>query len=182
MGSHFGNLSFDIRHLGAGRFTEETINKMHKAVLQAKTDANFRAEMERIRKMGRDAGAIGWKDYLGEAKWFDHYYRNLYPMDYVRDPHQVELVMHPGITLRKKLGDCDDLSTLWAASLGALGAAHVFTTYQADPRRPKEASHVASKIYVPGKGWVNNDLTIKGASLGFEPKGFPRKHWHEPKW
>ena len=180
--SHIGSLSFDISHFDKGRFTDKTIAVMHRGVLQAKTDANFRAEMERIRQMGREQGAIGWKDYLGEVMWFDHYYRKIYPLDYVRDPHQVEMVMNPTITYKKRLGDCDDLSTLWAASLGVLGAPHMFTTYRADPRRPNEYSHVASKVHVPGVGWVNNDLTIKNAVPGFEPMGFVSKQWPEPQW
>jgi hypothetical protein len=173
---------FDIRHIGAGRFTEETIKNMHKAVIAAKTDAEWRELMEQIRQEGRRQGAIGWKDYLGEIRWFDHWYRNVHPIDYVRDPHQVELVMHPKHTYRKSLGDCDDSATLWAASLGALGAPHRFRTYKADPGRPKDWSHVVSQVWVPAQGWVNNDLTIRGAVPGFEPGGFSVKDWTEPRW
>lgn len=174
--------AFNLSHISRGRFTEKTVENMHKAVLQAKTDAQWRALMENIRREGRARGAVGWKDYAGEARWFDHFYRNLHPIDYVRDPHQVELVMHPWHTYMKGLGDCDDMSVLWAASLGALGAPHVFTTYKADPRRPDEWSHIASKIWVPGQGWVNNDLTIRGAAVGFEPRGYQSSHWTEPRW
>jgi hypothetical protein len=173
--------AFSISHISEGRFTERTIENMHRAVLQAKTDAQWRALMENIRQEGRRRGAIGWKDYLGEARWFDHYYRSLHAIDYVRDPAQVELVMHPWYTYLKGLGDCDDSSTLWAASLGAIGAPHAFTTYRADPRRPHDWSHVAAKAWVPGHGWVNNDLTIRGAPLGFEPRGFVTRHWPEPR-
>jgi hypothetical protein len=173
---------FAISHFDRGSFTDKTIAAMHRGVLQAKTNGPFRAEMERIRQLGRDQGAIGWKDYMGEVVWFDHYYRNIYPLDYVRDPHQVELVMNPIQTYKKRLGDCDCLSSLWAASLGAIGSPHMFTTYRADPRRPSEDSHVASKTHVPNVGWVNNDLTIKGAVPGFEPMGFPSKNWPEPQW
>jgi hypothetical protein len=180
--SHVGELSFDIAHFDKGRFTAKTIDAMHRGVLQAKTNANFRAEMERIRQMGRDQGVIGWKDYMGEVEWFNEYYRKIYPLDYVRDPHQVELVMNPVLTYKKRLGDCDDLSCLWAASLGALGAPHKFRSYRADPRRPNEDSHVSSQVYVPRVGWVNNDLTVKNAVPGFEPMGFPSKDWPEPQW
>jgi hypothetical protein len=179
---HISDLSFDISHFDKATLTPETIYKMHRGVLAAKTDAAWRAEMERIRQMGRDAGVIGWKDYLGEVNWFDNYYRNIYPVDYVRDPHQVEMVMHPAHTYQKRLGDCDCLSVLWAASLGAIGAPHTFTTYMADPRRPDEFSHVASKVYVPRHGWINNDLTIRNAQPGYEPFGFQTKDWPEPQW
>lgn len=174
--------AFNIRHLAEGTFTEETINNMHKAVLSAKTDARWRETMENIRQTGRAMGAIGWKDWLGEVNWFNRFYRGDHFIDYVRDPHQVELVMHPWHTFIKKLGDCDDSSTLWAASMGTLGAAHKFRTYRADPRRPNDWSHVVAQVWVPGSGWVNNDLTIKKAFPGFEPDGFPFKDWHEPKW
>lgn len=179
----FGSIgTYDIRHIAEGRFTDDTIANMHKAVLQAKTDAQWRQMMEDIRQMGRRQGAIGWKDYLGEVRWFDHWYRTQHPIDYVRDPHQVELVNAPAITYMKGLGDCDDSSTLWAGSMGALGAAHKFRTYEADPRRPGEWSHVVSQVWVPGHGWVNEDLTIRGAFPGFEPSGFKYKDWLEPKW
>jgi len=173
---------YDIQHIGVGRFTEETIKNMHKAVLKAKTSSEWRALMEQIRQEGRARGAIGWKDYLGEIRWFDHWYRQVHPIDYVRDPHQIELVNHPKFTYAKKLGDCDDSSVLWAASLGVLGAPHRFRTYKADPRRPREWSHVVGQVWLPGHGWVNNDLTIRGAVAGFEPGGFGHKDWNEPNW
>lgn len=175
--------AFNIQHLSEGTFTDKTIENMHKAVLSAKTDSRWRETMENIRQDGRARGAIGWKDWLGEVNWFDRYFRGpAHFIDYVRDPHQVELVMHPWHTYRKQLGDCDDLSTMWSGALGALGAAHKFRTYKADPRRPNDWSHVSAQVWVPGQGWVNNDLTIKQASPGFEPDGFPFKDWHEPKW
>lgn len=185
MGRLAGGLSappFKISHLADGTFTEDTIANMHKAVLAAKTDSKWRQMMEDIRQAGRRAGQIGWKDYLGELRWMDHWYRVVHPIDYVRDPHQVELVMHPMLTYQKGLGDCDDSSTLMAASMGALGAAHKFRTYKADPRRRDEWSHVVAQIWVPGHGWVNDDLTLEGAPVGFEPTGFEYKDWLEPLW
>ena len=173
---------YSIHHLSEGTFTEETIRNMHKAVLQAKTDAKWRALMEDIRRKGREAGAVGWKDYLGELRWLDHWFRNVWPIDYVRDPHQVELVKHPWMTLLSRAGDCDDLSATISGGAGALGAPHKFRTYRADPRRPKEWSHVTAFLNVPGYGWVNDDLTIRGAAPGFEPQGFPFKDWPEPSW
>lgn len=173
---------YNIRHIADGQITEETIHNMHKAVLQAKTDAKWRALMEDIRRKGRDSGAVGWKDYLGELQWLDHWFRRVWPLDYVRDPHQVELVKHPWMTLASRAGDCDDLSVAISSGTGALGAPHMFRTYRADPRRPKEWSHVTALMHVPGHGWVNNDLTIKGAVPGFEPQGFLFKDWLEPRW
>lgn len=173
---------YDIRHLSEGRFTEDTIAQMHKGVIQAKTDARWRGMMEEIRQSGRRQGAIGWKDYPGEVRWLDHWYRRQHPIDYVRDPAQVELVNAPAITYMKGLGDCDDSSVLWAASMGVIGAPHRFRTYRADPRRPDEWSHVVAQVHVPNVGWVNNDLTIRGAPPGFEPSGFQHKDWPEPRW
>jgi hypothetical protein len=173
---------FNVEHFSDGRFTEVTIRKMHEAVLAAKTDAKWRQMMEDIRQYGRRVGAVGWKDYLGEMRWFDHWYRGPHFIDYVRDPHQVEMVVHPMLTYMKQVGDCDDSSTLFGGSMGALGAAHLFRTYRADPKRPHEWSHVACKIWVPGHGWVNEDLTIRGAAFGWEPSGFEFKDWPEPKW
>lgn len=173
---------FNIAHYSAGTFTERTIENMHKAVIAAKTNASWRERMEEIRQEGRRLGAIGWKDYLGEVRWFNHYYRNIHPIDYVRDQHQVEMIMHPFITYAKGLGDCDDSSSLFAASLGTIGAPHKFRTYKADAKRPDDWSHVVSQIYVPRKGWVNNDLTIYGAPMGYEPTGYEYKDWMEPRW
>lgn len=173
---------YNVRHFSDGRFIESTIKAMHKAVMKAKMDPKWRALMEDIRREGRRRGEIGWKDYKGEVLWFDKWYRKIHPIDYVRDPYQVELVMHPAYTYKKQAGDCDDTSVLWAASLGSLGAAHRFRTYRADPRRPGEFTHVAAQVEVPGLGWVNNDLTIEGAKPGFEPKDFPFQDWPEPRY
>lgn len=171
-----------VTHFSEGSIVPSTINAMHRAVLQAKADADWRTLMEDIRRQGRDSNSIGWKDYLGEAEYFNSYFRNIRPLDYVRDPHQVELVKHPFLTLESRSGDCDDLSTAWCAALGAIGAPHRFRTYMADPTRPKEWTHVVGQVFIPGHGWVNNDLTIRGAALGFEPNGFVTKDWPEPRY
>jgi hypothetical protein len=173
---------FNLSRLAEGTFTETTIANMHKAVLKAKTDAKWRQMMEEIRQHYRAQGLVGWKDYLGELQALDHWYRGPHFIDYVRDPHQVELVNHPMLTYMKRLGDCDDSATLYAASAGALGAAHRFRTYKADPRRPDEWSHVVGQVFVPNRGWVNNDLTLVGMPFGFEPDGFVTKDWPEPRY
>jgi hypothetical protein len=173
---------FNLKRLGEGEFTEATIANMHKAVLSAKTDARWRQMMEDVRQLGRREGLVGWKDYLGELRALNAWYRGPHFIDYVRDPYQVEMVVHPMLTYMKGVGDCDDSSTLFAASAGALGAAHRFRTYQADPRRPDEWSHVVAQINVPGQGWVNNDLTLVGMPFGYEPGGFRYKDWPEPRW
>lgn len=173
---------FNVKRLGEGDFTETTINNMHKAVLKAKTDSKWRQMMENIRQHYRRAGLVKWKDYLGEIRALDHWYRGPHFIDYVRDPFQVELVNHPMLTYSKGVGDCDDSSALFAASAGALGAAHRFRTYKADPRRPDDWSHVVAQIQVPGHGWVNNDLTLVGLPFGFEPDGFEYKDWPEPRY
>lgn len=184
--SPMGNMgdigSFNLQRLADGEFTETTIKNMHKAVLKAKTDARWREMMENIRQRYRRAGVVGWKDYLGEMRALNDWYRGPHFIDYVRDPHQVEMVVHPMLTYMKGVGDCDDSSTLFAASAGALGAAHRFRTYKADPRRPDEWSHVVSQIFVPNHGWVNNDLTLVGLPFGYEPDGFEHKDWPEPRW
>lgn len=174
---------FDIQHISDGRFTAQTIENMHKGVLSAKTDAKWRAEMEDIRREGRKSGAIGWKDYLGELRWFDHWFRNVRPIDYVRDGHQIEMVVHPWLTYYKGLGDCDDSSTLMAAAAGVLGAPHRFKTWKADRSRPRDWSHVTTQINVPGHGWMGEDLTVRGAHAGWEPPiNFETKIWPEPRW
>ncbi len=173
---------FNIKHFSDGTLTEGTIENMHKAVLSAKTNAKWRQMMEDIRQHYRKQGLVGWKDFLGELRALDHWYRGPHFIDYVRDPNQVEMVVHPMLTYAKGVGDCDDSSVLFAASAGALGGAHRFRTYKADPRRPDEWSHVVSQVFVPGHGWVNNDLTLRGAPVGFEPGGFVSKDWPEPRW
>jgi Transglutaminase-like superfamily len=173
---------FNLKRLGEGEFTERTIDNMHRAVLKAKTDAKWRGMMEEIRQLYRRQGLVGWKDYLGEMRAMDDWYRGLHFIDYVRDPHQVEMVVAPMLTYQKGVGDCDDSSVLMAASMGVLGAAHRFRTYKADPRRPDEWSHVVSQIAVPGYGWVNDDLTLTGLPFGFEPEGFEYKDWPEPRY
>jgi len=97
---------YDISRFSEGSLTAATIAAMHRAVLEAKADADWRRWMEDIRRLGRTQGAIGWKDYLGEALWFDHWYRGPHFIDYVRDQHQIEMVQSPLITYEKQLGDC----------------------------------------------------------------------------
>jgi hypothetical protein len=173
---------FDLKHISHGRFTEETVKNMHKAVIAAKTDPRWRSEMLGIRQAGRRSGRVGWKDYLGEARHFDRHFRGPHLIDYVRDPHQVELVKNPWLTYKGQEGDCDDSAAMFAAALGVLGAPHRFRTWMADPSRPGEYTHVSAEVMIPGHGWVNEDLTVKGTWLGWKPGGFVTKVWPEPRW
>lgn len=97
--------TYNIKHYSESSLTPKTIDLMHRAVIQSKCDAEWRRLMEDIRRQGRESGEIGWKDYLGELNYFNKYFRDIYPLDYVRDPHQVELVKHPFLTLQSRGGD-----------------------------------------------------------------------------
>jgi transglutaminase-like putative cysteine protease len=170
-------MSFQLLDVPMSRYTASTIEVMHEMVKRAKTDPRFRELalfLSRDGDRGRD-----WKNYSAELENVFTKLRNV--VTYRRDPHQVEWVQSPWHTLRLRAGDCDDLSVLIAAMMGALGAPYRFITLKADAGRPDEWSHVFPEIKVPGKGWVAVDLSIAD-DLGFRPRGFVEKAWNEPTY
>lgn len=84
-------------------------------------------------------------DYAGEI--LACYYWVCQNIRYMRDPHEVELVKEPIITLRTRQADCDDISTLLAAMLMATGNECRFVLISFNPERVP--SHVFVAVKTP---------------------------------
>ena len=85
---------------------------------------------------------------------------------YVFDPQGVELVQEPRLTWQQLAGDCDDMATLLAALLGALGIDAGFRAVATEV--PGQFDHVYALAGVNGK-WMPADATVRGAGLGWQP-------------
>lgn len=81
-----------------------------------------------------------------------------------RDPVDREEVQEPAITIRTKIGDCDDKATLLAALLGAAGAKARFITIGRDTAH---FSHVYVEAITP-TGTVALDPTPEQAPAGWQ--------------
>jgi transglutaminase-like putative cysteine protease len=168
-------MSLKLLDVPMARYTDRTIEEMHKLIKKAKTDEKFRELALWLTRDGdRDRD---WKNYIAELENAFNRLRKV--VTYRRDPYQVEWVQNAWHTLRMKAGDCDDLSVLICSVMGATGAQYRFVTLKADRLRPDEFSHIFPEIQVPGKGWVAADLSVS-EPLGYRPSGFPEKIWNEP--
>lgn len=166
---------FQLMDVPVARYTDETIEQMHRLVREAKTDPKFR---ELALWLTRDGDPRrDWKNYEAELENAVERLRKV--VTYRRDPHQVEWVQSPWHTLRIGAGDCDDMSVLIAAVMGATGARYRFVTFKANRMLPSEWTHVLPEILVPGKGWIAVDMSVMQPN-GFRPRGYPEKNWPEP--
>lgn len=171
----------NLENLPASYITESTISRMHSLVKRGKTDPNFiHLISDAIRKSG-----CAPKDYLCECNFLFnlwHYWTSPKTgIRYLRDPHQVELVQDIWAILKRKSGDCDCLSILYAASVGCIGLEYQFVTVKADPEEPTRWSHIYVEVHIPGHEWVPADLSMQEANLGWEPETyFAKKVWEEP--
>jgi hypothetical protein len=84
---------------------------------------------------------------------------------YVRDPHGIESLAAPRITLRRLSGDCDDQVALLGALLESVGypTRLVIAAYRA----PQQWEHVYLQAYAAGQ-WIDLDPTEREA-LGYAP-------------
>jgi transglutaminase-like putative cysteine protease len=93
---------------------------------------------------------------------------------YTRDVHGVETIANPLITLQRKVGDCDDKTTLFATLAEAVGypTQLVMAGYFGSP----DYEHVYCAV-LTSQGWVYADTTEK-SPLGFAPAN-PTLIFHE---
>ena len=96
---------------------------------------------------------------------------------FTSDIYNVETLTAPEVTIRNGYGDCDCLSTGLNATAAAVGFDTAFKVIKADPRIPREYTHVYSMIKVNGR-WMGADASQKGRPLGWEP---PRQ-WGAETW
>lgn len=114
------------------------------------------------------------KDPLEEAQGVLHMVQS--SVRYVQDPLTAELVTDPRTLVRQiesgrmAYGDCDDMVTLTAAMLLAIGHPIEFVTYSTVPGKPWE--HIYLRMYDTYRNrWFSIDPIMKNHTIGFEPPG-----------
>lgn len=170
-----------VERLSGLKFTDQTIARMWDLVKKAKTNWSI---IMLATKITERCPEKHW--YCTAQAIHDWVLKNI---KYVKDVNGVEVLQHPLVTIgQRRAGDCDDLSMVEAALLGAIGIATQFRTIKADPTRPNEYSHVYLAVYVPRSpgenwrgGWVHADPTVKQWPFGRHAEGFPGKNWPEPE-
>jgi transglutaminase-like putative cysteine protease len=103
------------------------------------------------------------KDYYGEAaEVFDYVQSNV---RYVRDVDGVETVQTPLVTLAQAAGDCDDMATLLATLLSAIGhpTRFVAAAFNGNP----DLEHVWTETKI-GPSWYAADPTEQ-VEFGWRP-------------
>lgn len=84
---------------------------------------------------------------------------------YVRDPHGIERLQSPDVTIRLKSGDCDDMSILGASLLESVGIPSRFVIVSFAPGQPEKYSHIYVEFYHKGQ-WISFDPTLaKGIGI-----------------
>lgn len=88
---------------------------------------------------------------------------------FIRDPHDVELLQAPWVTLRRRGGDCDDKAILLAALIQAarLPFRVLLRVIGADPTNPARFSHVYTVASIGGRT-IALDATHAGTPFGWE--------------
>lgn len=113
------------------------------------------------------AASIIWtapeRDELAEVSALFDWVRD--SVRYVRDVHALETLSDPAITLARRLGDCDDQSTLLAAMLESVGypTRFVIGAFAA----PGAWDHVWMQVFAGGQ-WIDADPT-EHQPLGWAP-------------
>ena len=156
---------------------------MHQLVKAAKTDWFW------IQLCSSFIQGAPSKDYYAECeRLFNTWHRLIWKRGYLRyqqDPNQVELIEGVWKLLERRASDCDGYSILIAASVGAIGHTYRFVTVNGNPADPTDPTHVYTQVGITnGRSvqWQGADLTVREASFGWEPKGYPTNYWPEPNY
>lgn len=112
------------------------------------------------------------RDELCEVEALHAYVRD--SIRYVRDPHALESLTDPALTLARRVGDCDDQAALLAALLEAVGYATRFVIGAF--AHPGAWDHVWLQVYAAGQ-WIDADPT-EHEPLGWQPPA-PLSIWTE---
>lgn len=78
---------------------------------------------------------------------------------YVRDPHGIERLQSPDITINYGAGDCDDMSILGASLLESVGIPSRFVIASFEPGQPSRFSHIYVEFNHRGQ-WISFDPTL----------------------
>ena len=109
----------------------------------------------------RQAGIMP-KDWIGEIRELHRFVRD--DVRYLMDPTDVELVQDADSTLRLRVGDCDDKSTLLCAMLESIGHP---TRFLAIGFEPGIFEHVLLETKV-GEQWISCETT-EDVEIGWQP-------------
>lgn len=105
------------------------------------------------------------KDEMSEIDALFNFVRD--NIRYTRDVHGVETLANPAITLQRKVGDCDDKTTLFATLAEAIG--YPTQLVMAGYYGSRDFEHVYCRV-LTSQGWLDADTTEK-FPLGFAPPG-----------
>jgi len=103
------------------------------------------------------------KDELSEIDCLFQYVRD--SIRYTRDVFGVETICNPLLTIQRKVGDCDDKTTLFATLAECVGYPTRFV--MAGYWGSKDYEHVYCQVFANGE-WLDADTTEK-QMLGYSP-------------
>lgn len=136
-----------------------TLGMMRRCVNASKTDLG----------LIQTATGIVWltpaKDELSEITALFDFVRD--HVRYVRDPHGVESLCDPRMTLQRMVGDCDDQTALLCALFEAVGYPSRFV--MAAYNTPGIYEHVYCQVFACGE-WIDCDPT-EPMAIGYAPPG-----------
>lgn len=110
-------------------------------------------------------------DYAEVTAIFEYVQQNV---KYVKDVYGVETLADPVTTLKRKVGDCDDKTTLFCSLCEAIG--YATRLVMAGYFNSKDYQHVYAQVYVNNQ-WINADTT-EDYPLGYAPPN-PSVYWVE---
>jgi len=140
--------------------TQKTIEEMKNLVDRGKINPDIISLATRIVALSPERNARSEVNAL-----FTWVKRNI---AFRSDPYRTELIQDPAYTVKRRAGDCDDLSTVLNALAASIGFDTRFKTIKADPYNKGEFTHVYSEININGE-WVPADPSQKHRRLGWEP-------------
>lgn len=119
----------------------------------------------RTRKTAIAATAGATRSNASLAAGIERYIRK--NVRYVKDPFQVEWLQDPQVTLMKGSGDCDDMATLAASMLQAVGVPARFKRVAQNPATPDVYTHIFAEYQDVRGAWHRLDPSLPaGAQLG----------------
>ncbi len=156
-------LKTNLRNVSHERFTDETIEAMHKFAWEDGQDPKFIELTQDILAPVKNQGK------MREANRLFTITKSI--IRYVPDPVEAEWVQSPWVTLMVKQADCDDFGVLLAAFAVANDIPYRFITIAVITC--KEFSHVYSEFYIDGE-WIGVDASTRISYFGWKPENYKR--------
>lgn len=115
------------------------------------------------------ASSIIWltpsRDHVAECAALFNYVQSM--IRYQQDVYGVETLASPEVTLARRVGDCDDMSTLLCALFESVGYPTRFVA--AGYQSPGDFEHVYCQVCIDGQ-WIDCDPT-EPEPMGYAPPG-----------